>query len=700
MQKLAVDVEDYMEDFWLKLEAREDVLTELLEQTQADNIQLQADLQIREDERNGLLDRLEQAGSTIRQSERDLADLKDEIADLEQIQADGLQQTARADSLHEECEKLKVDIAAKAAVARDLETRLQQSQSALLQETEEHKRHTGELHKLMEQREEAARATQGAAVEVARQEVTRDMDIAREKISALLKQAEAETVTLKDELNAARHRLSTAEETNRRDSTTADELRSELETAHAEAIRLNEEADENEVEFRKAFEYNSAHVEDLQAQVAFKEKAIAQLSEDAQSYDRQAQEVLDSLKTWTHGQQGAKGFASELEKAQSGNLDGIDPKLKPLLEIDLLHKAIFQSFHAQRNSEQNEEQGVAQESVATKDIWADLPPSSPPEQNPPKGIAARVLDQLRRRVTVKSPSQSMPSPTPLSVLAEQEHRRSANPPKSIMKTTNQSIILGDEDLAEPVMAAQSSSLPTRGVFGRRTYARSAVAKKAPEEDVESQEEHVREKSEFTRSIFTRPPYNRPVSGTNPRAENGAARHGSRVGREPQKRKQIDDQEAESPNKGTKTDQKKHKSMLSISHVSPPERQVGQADEFRVVPSAPRKRRKNTNVLGEATSHARSLHFPQSTSSAERDATIPGRTPNNGVRDVTLGGLKASLAPKAESSSQDGSQDPQSLFYRRRRSSQQNEDSHISVPRSQKMKIDSTGPPIRKRFTMG
>lgn len=699
MQKLSVAVEDYMEDFWMKLEDREDVLTELLEQTQADNTQLQAHLQIREDERNGLLDRLEQTGFTIRQSETDLADLKNEIADLEQVQAYGLEQTARADSLHEECEKLKVDIAAKATVARDLETRLQQSQSALSQETEKHNRHTEALHKLMEQREDAAQATQRAAVEVARQEVTRDMDIAREKISTLLKQAEAETLTLKDELNAARHQLSTAEEMNRRDSTTVDELRSELETAYAKATRLNEEAEETKTETRQAFEHNSARVEDLQSKVAFKEKVISQLSEDAQAYDRQAQEVLDSLQAWTQGHQGVKGFASELQKAQSGSLDGIDPKLKPLLEIDLLHKAIFQSFQAQRNSEQNEEQGVAQESAAAKDIWADLPPSSPPEQNPPKGIAARVLDQLRRRVTVKSPSQVTPSPTPLSVLAEQEHRRSANPPKSIMKPSTQSKFLGDQDLAEPVMAAQSSSLPTRGVFGRRSYARSALARKAPEEDAEPREEHSREATELTRSIFTRPPYNRPVSGTNPRAENRVTRHGSRVGRKPQKRKQVDDHEAESPNKIIKADQKKHEAMLSTPHPSPPERQVSQVDELRKVPSAPRKRRKNTNVLGESNS-ARSLHFTQSTSSAERDATTPGRT-HNGAGDVTFGGLKASPARKAESTSQDGSQDPQSLFYRRRRSSQQNEDSQISVPCSQKMKVDSTGPPVRMRqFTMG
>ncbi|KAK7737211.1 hypothetical protein SLS63_003002 [Diaporthe eres] len=346
LQKLSDAVEDYMEDFWMKLEDREDVLTELLEQTQADNAQLQADVQLREDERNVLLDNLEQAEATTQQREKDLDSLKNEIAELERAQANDMEQAARAKLLHEDCEKLKADVVGKAALARDLEVRLQHSQATLLNETEQHKRHTQELQKLMQQREEAARAAQEAAVQVARQEVTRDMGIAKENISTLLKQALTESTALKDELKAAKQQVSMIEETNKRADTTIDELRSELETAQTKANRLGEEANEKDREIQKVIDHRSAQVKDLEAKLVRKEREITQLSENAQTYDKQIQKALDGLKQWAESQHAVKGFISELEKAQDGDLNGIDPKLKAFLEIDMLHQAIFQYCQA------------------------------------------------------------------------------------------------------------------------------------------------------------------------------------------------------------------------------------------------------------------------------------------------------------------------------------------------------------------
>ncbi|KAG6361528.1 hypothetical protein INS49_009755 [Diaporthe citri] len=404
LQKLSDAVEDYMEDFWMKLEDREDVLTELLEQTQADNAQLQADVQLREDECKVLLDNLEQAEVTNRQREKDLEGLKNEIAELEQAQANDMEQAVRAKSLHEDCEKLKVDVAGKAALTRNLEVRLQHSQAALLNETEQHKRHTQELQRLMEQREEAARAAQEAAVQVARQEVTRDMGIAKENISTLLKQVQTESTALKDELNAAKQQVSMVEEMNKRADTTVDELRSELATAQTKANRLGEEANEKDMEIRKAIDHRSAQVTDLEAKLARKEREITQLSEDAQMYDKQVQKALDGLKEWTKSHHAVKGFVSELGKAQDGDLNGIDPKLKAFLEIDILHEAIFQYCQAQGRSAPMGDQGIAGESTTSKDVWADLPPNSPQKQMPPKNLATRVLDQVGRRVIIRSPS--------------------------------------------------------------------------------------------------------------------------------------------------------------------------------------------------------------------------------------------------------------------------------------------------------
>ncbi|KAK7716161.1 hypothetical protein SLS64_003313 [Diaporthe eres] len=700
LQKLSDAVEDYMEDFWMKLEDREDVLTELLEQTQADNAQLQADVQLREDERNVLLDNLEQAEATTQQREKDLDSLKNEIAELERAQANDMEQAARAKLLHEDCEKLKADVVGKAALARDLEVRLQHSQATLLNETEQHKRHTQELQKLMQQREEAARAAQEAAVQVARQEVTRDMGIAKENISTLLKQALTESTALKDELKAAKQQVSMIEETNKRADTTIDELRSELETAQTKANRLGEEANEKDREIQKVIDHRSAQVKDLEAKLVRKEREITQLSENAQTYDKQIQKALDGLKQWAESQHAVKGFISELEKAQDGDLNGIDPKLKAFLEIDMLHQAIFQYCQARGKSAPIGDQGTAEESTTSKDVWADLPPSSPQEQMPSKSLATRVLDQVGRRVTIKSPNQSAPSPIPLSVSAEQEHRRSANPPRSIMKASSQSTIIKDEDLAEPKGVAQSSSLPSRGFFGRRSYRTFALTKSARQGDGEQREHDIQDKGTLTRTDFTRAPYNRPVSGIT-RAESAITGEKTHVGRESRKRKQVDRPKMVSPQKRASIHTEKENPKLSKHFMSPPEFQVSQGNEFQVPPSAPRKRaRKNTNKIDELISPIRSFYFEQSVSAAGHEAGRQRRS-HTRAEDGNLGEPNASLASRANSNSQDGSQGSQSLEYPRRRSSRQNEDSQDSITHSQRVRSEPTDPPYRaKRFTMG
>lgn len=697
LQKLSDAVEDYMEDFWMKLEDREDVLTELLEQTQADNAQLQADVQLREDECNVLLENLEQARVTTRQREKDIENLKNEIAELEQAQANDLEQAARAKSLHEDCEKLKADVARKAALARDLEVRLQNSQAALLKETENHKRHTQEVQKLMEQREEAARAAQEAAIDVARQEVTRDMGIAKEKISALLKQVQTESTALKDELDAAKQQVSMVEEMNKRADTTVDELRSELETARTEANKLGKEANEKDLEILKAIDHRSAQVTDLEAKLARKEREIAKMTEDVQAYDRQAQKSLNGLKEWAKSHQGVKGFISELRNAQNGDLNDISPKLKAFLEIDMVHQAIFQYCQAQGKSPPIIEQGTAEE-ITSKDVWADLPPSSPQEQITPKNLATRVLDQVGRRVIIRSPSQSAPSPIPPSVSAEQEHRRSANPPKSIMKTSSQSIIVKDEDLDEVRGVAQSSSLPSRGFFGRKTYKTFALTKSAHRGNGEQREQNIQDKGTLTRTDFTRAPYNRPVSGTTTRSESAMTGDGAHVRREPRKRKQTDRPQMESSKKQAV---EKKDPRPSIHYVSPPERQVNQGGESQVPPSAPRKRaRKNTNTLDEMISPVRSFYSRQSISTGGREAARQRRN-DDGAEDVDMGGTKASLPPRAKPSSQDGSQDSHLLEYPRSRSSRQNEDSQDSITHSQIVRSEPADRPFRaKRFTMG
>lgn len=691
-----------MEDFWMKLEDREDVLTELLEQTQEDNAQLQAHVQLREDECSVLVDRLEEATAATRQREKDLENLKIEVAELEQDQARAMEQADRASSLREACEKLKADVAVKAAAARDLESRLHQSQSALLNETEQHKRHTQELHKLVEQREEAARAAQEAAVEVARQEVTRDMGIAQENISTLLKRAEAEGIKLKNELHTAKQQVSVVEEMNKQTHQKVEELRSDLEKASAKANRLDEESNEKDVEIQKVVDHNSVQVAELEAKVARKEREIAQLSEDTQKYEKQVQEALSSLKEWTGSHQAMKGFISELRKAQDGRLDRINPKLQPVLEIDMIHQAIFQYCQTQGKSAATGDQATAEDPTTGKDVWADLPPSSPPHQIPAENLATRVLDQVGRRVTIQSPSQTTPSPIPPSVSAEQERRRSGNPPKSIMKASSQSTIIKNEDLAEPRAHASSLGLPSRGYFGRRTFKTHALAKEARLRDEMRQGQDAQDSSAFSRSDFTRAPYNRPVSGSTTRAKSTVTGDGTRVRQEPRKRKQADFPEMRSPTKRTAARAEKENTRPSIQHMSPPECQVSQVDGSQVAPSAPRKKaRKNTGARSVRFSPVRSSYFNQSVSTTEHEASRRSLD-HDGAEVVGLVKPKASLAPRARMTSQDGSQESQSLDYPSRHSSQQNEDSQDSITHSQKVRepVGSYLPYRARRFAMG
>lgn len=680
LDKLADAVEDYMEDFWMKLEDREDVLVELLEKTKEENTQLQADVQLREEEYIILSHRLEEAGVEVRQRERELDQLKHDIVELEQAQAEDMEQAERANSLYKECEKLKMDVMAKAAVSRDLEVRLQACREALQTEKEQHKTHTETLQNLMNQHEENARVAREAAVELARQEVTHDMGLAKEKLSMLLKQTEAERTALKQELDATRQQVSTAQENNKRAETAMNELRSELDTAQVNATRLGREVHEKDMKTQKAIDHSSKEVADLEAKVAQKERELAQLSEDAQTYDKKVQRALDGLKEWAKGNQAVKSLFLELRKAQGGNLDGVDSKLKAILELDMFHEAIIRYCQAQGGLAPNGDRETADQPIASQDPGADIVPDSSTEPMPRKSLATRVLEQVGRRVTIRSPSHIVPSPNPPSVSAEQEHRRSVHPPRSIMKASSQSNIVGEKDLDA---TAESVGLPTRGSFGRRAFKRSRVART---KDGEMPGQTVQDTGNITHSNFIRAPYNRPVSSTKTRAEDDVSQAGTRVGREPAKRKEGSGHVADSPIKQASGSTEKSPRPL-FQHLSPPEYPMSQGDELQEPPKAPRKRaRKNTD---DSISPLRSLYFEQSGSAAEREMKKRGHK-QYGAGNVVSGARRASIAPK------DSSQDTDVLDYPHQPYSQQKEDSQDSILHSQMGRSEPTGPAHQPR----
>ncbi|KAK7736591.1 hypothetical protein SLS53_007023 [Cytospora paraplurivora] len=490
VKQLSDGLENYMEDFWMKLEDREDVLTELLEQVKAENEQLDIHLQFKEEEYSALFDRLSETEVIIRNREEELSALKDEIAVVEQAQADGIQEAARANLLHLECEKLKKDLAAKSTLASELQRRLQESELALTVQGQEHARSTEQLQNLLKQREEA-RASQNMAVESARQEAVLEMDKAKEALQMLLSQAEGDRATLKADLDTARQKISSMEDESVRGSATVKGLELELQMAQSRAVCLNVEATSKETEHQQMTKQHTMLIRDLEAKLTEKEKAVSQLSEDVLAYNKQAQKVLDVLKQWTLENKAVKELASQLEMAEHGDLDGIDPSFKPLLEIDMLHKAIFRYCQSQEGATPKAaktKHGIERRRGEKQEDRVDIqdhPPSSPPEPMPQYTVANKILDQFRR-VTIRSPSGIAPSPRPPSVNTEQARRRTGDQPRSIMKLPSYNMLLVEAR--------------TKRRFGSQAFLAVEILIEEPTVDQPRQRSHARKNKRCSKSL--------------------------------------------------------------------------------------------------------------------------------------------------------------------------------------------------------
>lgn len=698
MQKLSNSIEDYMEDFWTKLEDREDVLTELLEQIKAENEDLETNLKLKDEECSALFERLSQTEAMIQQRERELGALKEEISEVEQAQARDVEEIAHAKLLRDKYEKLERDLAEKATFASELQSRLCESESALTTQGQEYAKNTEQLQTLLQQREEEAQAAQKAAVEMTRKEVMVDMIKAQESIQTLLNQAEEQRASLQDELNTARRKILAMEEEDRRGSAIVRDLQSELQTAQSNSVSLRNEVSQNGIEHQRLMEQHTALITDLEAKLADKDKSIADLSKDAQAYNKQARKVLNILKQWARENQGVRDFVYEIEAAEQGHIGSIDPKFKPLIQIDMLHRAIFQYCQAQNEA-------APSAVVSQRDTSSTVP--------------GRFLDRIRR-VTLKSPFGDASSPRPPSVQTEQTRRRTAGPPKSIMRVpTHGNSLVADNDTEKQSKPAQEErsgrsvftgkiygqsadakkgrqeeeavrepDLPSRGSLGTRAHGRSAAAVKPRQEEKEAQREHVEAGSVHNRGIFNRGPYNRLVAGTKswpdssysrsqsqkikPAAENPSDQDNNTgeayVAREPQKRKLVFPQETEAPRERMRTAIKREKSLSLVSTPHSLAEQQTEREPDMSVPSAPRKRGHRSITTGS-------------------DATSPTRVSLSAQNKASQapGFVSDSIRTSQDShnmSSQDSSQDPNAPYYQHRRLTCGNEESQDSVTHSQ------------------
>ncbi|ROW08475.1 hypothetical protein VMCG_03028 [Cytospora schulzeri] len=696
VQKLSDSIEDYMEDFWSKLEDREDVLTELLEQIKADNEELEINLQLKDEECGALFERLSQMEAMILEREKELGALKEEISEVEQAHAEGVAEITHAQSIRVEYEKLKGDLAEKATFASELQSRLHESESALTTQRQEHAKGTEQLQRLLQQREAEAQAAQKAAVELARKEVMIDMIEAKESIQTLLNKAEEERAALQEELNTARRKISDMEEEDRRSSTTMSSLRSELQAAQSNAVSLRDEASQNETQHQRLMKQHTALITDLEAKLADKDKSIADLSNDAQTYNKQAREVLSILKQWARENQDIKDLAYEIQQAEQGHIDSMDPKFRPLVQIDILNRAIFQYCQAQKEP---------------------APSAVGSQRDTPSTVPGRLLDRIRR-VTLRSPFGDASTPRPPSVQSEQTRRRSAGPPKSIMKVPTQSNSLVAEDekakqgnLAQEELSGRSvftgkgygrcvdakngrqveevvrePEPPSRGSLGTRSYGRSAAAVKPRQGEREAQREPIKAGSVHNRGIFNRGPYNRLVSGSKSWSDSFSSRSQYQqiksaaenpsdqdniigkayLAREPQKRKAVYPQETELSRKRMRADIKTGKTLSLSSTPRSPARQ--QTERVMSVPSTPRKKGHRSALGGPEASSPTRVPLSAHNKASQAPVVVPDGTRTSSNRQTM--------------SSQESSQDAIAPYYQLPHSTRRNEDSQESVTHSQ------------------
>lgn len=699
VQKLSDSIEDYMEDFWTKLEDREDVLTELLEQIKAENEDLVINLQLKEEECGALFARLSETEAMVQQREKELVALKEEISEVEQAQAEDMAEIAEAKLLRDRYEKLKGELAEKASLASELRGRLQESESALATQGQEHAKSTEQLQSFIQRREEEAQAAQAAAVEMARKDVMFDMTKAKQSIQTLLDQAEEERATLQVELDTARQRILAMEEEARQVSKIVSNLQSETQAAHYTAVSLKDEASQKKTEYQRLIEQQSALITDLKDKLANKDKAVSDLSKDAQTYDKQARKVLSILKEWVRENEGVKEFAYAIEKAEQGHIDGIDPKFKPLFQIDIVHRAIFQYCQAQNEA-----------APSGEGSHCDISSS----------VSGRLLERIRR-VTIRTPLRGAPSPRPPSVQTEQVQRRMSGPPRSILRIPTDGNSLGAEDDKEkrskPTQeddsnrsvltgkhgsqlagaksrqeeAVREPDRPGRSKFGTITSGRSGIAVIPRQGKEEVQKGSGESGSVHNRGLFNRGPYNRLVAGIKSWPDSFNSQSESQnikltvetpsdkdnnmsaayLTRERKKHRPFLQQDSEVSRKRMRTDRKREKSLSLFSTPHSPAEQQTDREQDMSMPSAPRKRGHRSAMVGSEASSPTRVALSAQNKASQVPAVVPDSIRTSSNRQAM--------------SSQDSSQDSNAPYHQHRGSTRGNEESQDSVTHSQDMR---------------
>lgn len=690
-------LEEYVKDLWASLEEREDIIEEYAIQRQSDEAHrrirtLEEELRQRETDCAQQSYLFHQSEDALRQRQASIENLQIEIKDLERAQAASLLQSENLEQLREEHARLKDEAATQAALASDLQNQLRQSNSTMIAQDTKHEKDTEELQRRLEQRVAEAKAAQIQAVEAAQREALVKMNEVKTDLESRLGQALEERTTLQTEIDAAKQKIQPKDNEGSKSSEKFCELEAELQTAQAEVSRSREEASKKDTEQQAAIQDQLKLIESLQSQLVISGKKFANLADNARAYDAAAQTVLGSLKQWTQDCAAIQEIASKLRKSKDKDVVPIDPKFRPLIQIQLLQKAVVQYCQTQTQAAETLSggQALAANTETQPMLWSGLP-TTDTQKIGSRSLVGSLLDRVRR-VTIRSPSSNAPSPNPPSVEMEQGRRRLADPPTSIMK------------YVPPIQQLVNEGNHPRETPDREISARSGDVQNGLQKGSEAT---IRSRS----SIFNRGPYNRLVSGSNPRAEvpkvakrEDTVQEDASIGNQvaennvadamlnggDRKRKGLSSSEPSSqdttaPTKRARATLKMEKPIVSTPHSSPLERANGA--EVKRMPNAPRRASHRFLDNGdEPSSPTRaSQHFQHGSQDGVRRSSWEGRTPQ--------------LARNAHLL--DGSQDPLSRFYWRRHSSQGNEESQNSITQSQDVEDGNQAHvSMMKRFHMG
>lgn len=710
LQTFTTDLEDKLSDLWTAINEREDLLEDLVRERQHKNSELavilQHEVQMKEQELLQQSQHLQEMEETLEYRQNMIDKLRGEIAELELGQANSMEQSNRLEELREKHRKLEEDAAAKAALVVELRTEIQEGQSSIACQVQEHNEKFESFRKQMDEQIARAQTTQAQAVEDAQRKALEDVNKTKADFERRLGHAIEQRATLQKELDAAKVRLLALEKLSNCHAEKMGFLETELEKARCKDAGMTEDAKKKDETHRAVLKEQSERVRKLQSELAVWEQKFDKLMCNARAYDKSAFLVLGNLRQWAQQHIAIQELASEMTECQREDQGRVDSRFASLVEMEILQRAVMKYCQDQGETIDalvGSHRGADDAAGSLADATADLSLAtgffgSKHLTGGSTTLAEAFLDRARR-VTLRSPAEMAPDPRPPSVNTEQERRRTAEPPKSIMKAVSYSI----SNSILPSINEQNSSQENDEIQQRSNTRRRPTGRDVSSEDSRTQPRGTLRDSLLQRgTMSSHGPYNRPVARSDSRPVDASGKGASQKSTfafegpyeggdaytlaDSRKRQEAPGQEHSLSSKRTKPN-KISTAAISTPRPSPSEGSVENA------PTAPRKRnQKNVHVQSRSPIRAcqvsQGAHQTHHAASEFKDAQGNALRPSRASSGIDYGGL-----------SQNNSQDPLSLYYQRRQAGAGGEDSQESMTFSQDA-LDSgeTSLSVPRRFS--